>query len=396
MKNLVIASLLASSIALASDKEYYITIGTDAVFGSQKSLKSLKTIKANSELTVLKIREDEIESLSHHMHEKHHRCGGFVMHESKEEALKVLADNKIRKYAKSQNFFNYTLTKAETVRTMVTQVKEFSIRDMITKLSSYKNRYYKAQSGVDSQEFIKKTWEKIASGRTDTKVEYFNHKSWPQPSVIMTIEGTKKAEEIIVLGGHADSIAGFWRRGSARAPGADDNASGIATITEIMRVLIDSDYRPERTIQFMAYAAEEVGLRGSKAIANSYKSQGKKVVGVVQFDMTNHKGTKDLDIVFMRDYTNEAQTKFMGSLIDNYVTGVKWGYSKCGYACSDHASWHNAGFPASMPFESTMGDINDNIHTKHDTIEASGSGGTADHAEKFARLGVAFAVEMGK
>ena len=122
----------------------------------------------------------------------------------------------------------------------------------------------------------------------------------------------------------------------------------------------------------------------------------KNVVGVVQFDMTNHKGTDELDIVFMTDYTNDAQTKFMGSLIDTYLTDVSWGYSKCGYGCSDHASWHNAGYPASMPFESTMGDINDHIHTSRDTIDVDGSGGTANHAEKFARLGVAFMVEMGK
>ncbi len=159
---------------------------------------------------------------------------------------------------------------------------------------------------------------------------------------------------------------------------------------------MESGYKPERTVQFMAYAAEEVGLLGSKEIANSYKSQNKNIIGVVQFDMTNHKGTKDLDIVFMTDYTNEAQTKFMGSLIDRYVTGVKWGYSACGYGCSDHASWHNAGYPASMPFESTMRDINGHIHTNRDTIDVAGSAGTADHAEKFARLGVAFLVEMGK
>ena len=146
----------------------------------------------------------------------------------------------------------------------------------------------------------------------------------------------------------------------------------------------------------MAYAAEEVGLLGSKAIANQYKSDRKEVVGVVQFDMVNHNGSKDLDIVFMTDFTNDAQTSFMGSLIDTYLTDVKWGYSKCGYGCSDHASWHNAGYPASMPFESTMGDINHSIHTKNDTIDVAESHGTADHAEKFARLGVAFIVEMGK
>jgi leucyl aminopeptidase len=93
----------------------------------------------------------------------------------------------------------------------------------------------------------------------------------------------------------------------------------------------------------------------------------------------------------MTDFTNAAQNEFLGRLIDEYVK-VPWGYSKCGYGCSDHASWTNAGFPASMPFESTMGDINKAIHTDKDTIE--NAGGNANHAAKFAKLAIAYMVEL--
>lgn len=389
----MISLMVVSSVAMA--KDLYITIGSDAVQSAEKSVKS-NQLASQEGISVLRIQESDVESLSELMHEKFNRCGGFIVHDSLDEALKVISDSKIRLQAKSLDLFNYNISEGETVQRMLTQVNEFGIREMILKLSSFKNRYYKAQTGVDSQAYVKSTWEKLAGSRADVSVEYFQHDRWPQPSVVMTVEGSSKKDEIIVIGGHADSIAGFFGRERARAPGADDNASGIATITEVIRVIMDGGYKPERTIQFMAYAAEEVGLLGSKAIANQYRSEGKKVVGVVQFDMTNHKGTEELDIVFMTDYTNEAQTKFMGSLIDTYLTDVSWGYSRCGYGCSDHASWHNAGFPASMPFESTMNDINGKIHTARDTIDVAGSGGTADHAEKFARLGVAFVVEMGK
>ena len=72
-----------------------------------------------------------------------------------------------------------------------------------------------------------------------------------------------EANEVIVIGGHIDSIS--LARASGTAPGADDDASGIATITEVARVLLQADYRPARTLVFMGYAAEEVGLRGSQA-----------------------------------------------------------------------------------------------------------------------------------
>ncbi|MCT4642832.1 MAG: M28 family metallopeptidase [Bacteriovoracaceae bacterium] len=392
----MIKLLMTTLISLgAFASEYtYITIGADAVQTNLKSTPYFNVIKADNEVALVKVKNEDIESISKLMHDKFRRCGGFVAHETQKEALKTFKQNELRRTIKSMPFVDYTITKNDMVKSLVTEVKESNIKEVIEKLSSFHNRYYKAQSGVDSQAWIKKKWEDLSTLRSDVKVEYFKHSAWPQPSVIMTIEGSSKADEIVVIGGHADSIAGYWARERARAPGADDNASGIATITEIIKIAMENNYKPQRTIKFMAYAAEEVGLRGSSEIAKTYKKEGKNVVGVVQFDMTNHKGTDDLDIVFMTDYTNEAQTKFMGKLINTYVDGVKWGYSKCGYGCSDHASWHNNGFPASMPFESTMGDINKHIHTKNDLIERSG--GNADHAAKFAKLGVAFLVEMGK
>ncbi len=398
MRLLILAAIAVTfSFQSFAKKDIFITIGSDAVTSSKSLMSDTSEVASNGEISILKISESEVDHLSHMMHEKFHRCGGFVVHGSEAEAKAVLMNETARKTAKSFPFADYSITEEETVNSAISKVNEFNIREMILEMSKFHNRYYKSQTGVDSQALVKKTWDDLAAARSDVSVEYFKHSGWPQPSIIMTIEGTSNKDEVVIIGGHADSIAGgFFGRQKSKAPGADDNASGISTITEVIRVLLDSNFKPERTIQFMAYAAEEVGLLGSKAIAKKYKSEGKQVVGVVQFDMTNHKGSEDLDIVFMSDFTNAEQNKFMGSLIDSYLTDVKWGYSKCGYGCSDHASWHNAGFPASFPFESTMGDINKKIHTKKDTIDAAGSHGTADHAHKFARLGVAFAIEMGK
>src|SRR5204863_2474512 len=117
-------------------------------------------------------------------------------------------------------------------------------------------------------------------------------------------------DEVVVLGGHLDSINARGGNRTARAPGADDDASGIATLTETLRVLLASNYRPERTIEFMAYAAEEVGLRGSQDIARAYQRDGVRVVGALQLDMTNFQGS-DRDIWLMKDFTNAAQNDFV-------------------------------------------------------------------------------------
>lgn len=110
---------------------------------------------------------------------------------------------------------------------------------------------------------------------------------------------------------------------------------------------------------------------------------------MVQFDMTGNNGSNE-DIVMMTDYTTNAQNQFLGQLIDTYLPSVSYGFDQCGYGCSDHASWYQQGFTASMPFESKMADINRLIHTINDTNF------DADHASKFAKLAVSFISEMAK
>lgn len=391
MKKLIgLFALSLSAIVSAAPEAQWLTVDNDVLAKVRPKLnKSVQVLFNAQGASVVKLTPAEVEHLSATIHHELHRCGGFIAHDTFEEARSALSFQGDMYFAKRAVFTDYTIDQERIVRPMVAQVQEKSIRDMIISLSNFKTRYYKSKTGVESSEFIRDTWAALSKHRSDVKVELIKHKSWPQASIMMTIEGSE-SDEIVILGGHADSIAGFFG-GNSRAPGADDNASGIATITEVIRILMANNYKPKRTIQFMGYAAEEVGLLGSKEIANSYKRSNKQVIGVMQLDMTLHKGTEDKDIVMMADYTNAAQNEFIGKLIDEYVK-VPWGYSRCGYGCSDHASWTAAGYPASMPFESTMEDINRKIHTAHDTLQ--NAGGDAKHAAKFAKLATAFVVEL--
>ena len=384
-------ALTLSATLLAAPKAQWVTVDNNVLAKIRPKLnKSVQTLFSAQGASVIKLSQEEIESLSHVIHNELHRCGGFITHESFEEAQGALSFQGDMYFAKSAIFTDYTIDQSTLVEPLVAQVQEPSIRSMIEKLSNFNTRFYKSETGIKSSEFIRDSWAELSKHRSDVKVELYKHSSWPQASIIMTIQGSEKSDEIVIVGGHADSISGMFG-GNSRAPGADDNASGIATITEVIRVLMLNDFKPKRTIQFMGYAAEEVGLLGSKDIAGNYKNKARKVIGVMQLDMTLNKGTVDKDIVMMADYTNGAQNEFIGKLIDEYVK-VPWGYSRCGYGCSDHASWTAAGYPASIPFESTMEDINRKIHTSQDTLQSAG--GDAKHAAKFAKLATAFVVEL--
>jgi leucyl aminopeptidase len=381
---LLVAALAGCTTARANEDiaahvgERYITIGTDALPAIAGHSRLIET---EGQYAVVAVDARDLETLSEEMHEVFHRCGGFMVHDSLDDALSVQKDG-------PKKPIEYTIDHGALVSAVLPKLQEQSILGTIRELSSMQNRYYQSATGAAASTWLRDKWRSFST-RTDISFELFDQ-GYAQKSVILTIPGTTRANEVVVLGGHLDSIAIGGR--NSNAPGADDDASGIATLTEIVRVLLQTNYRPERTIKVIAYAAEEVGLRGSLAIVKEFKKRKINVVGALQLDMTNYQGS-DKDIWLMRDFTDAAQNAFLVRLIETYV-GATWAFDACGYACSDHASWTRAGVPASMPFEARMHDRNTAIHTKHDTLEMSDE--NASHALKFARLGAAYAIELAK
>ncbi len=386
-----------------NNKKVWISIGNDAVtminnsYSKQFNLTNIQpkqsvlnltgpqTLTSHSHaINIVNIDESQLDNLSEFMHENFKRCGGYIFHESLVAAQQYTANIPLTQ----QVIANYTIDNPTGVNSLLDQLSSSNLTSTVDTLSNYNNRYYTSTTGVESANWLKSHWASISSQRSDINVELYNH-TFQQSSVIATITGTSNSDEIVIIGGHLDSI-NLSNPNTGTAPGADDNASGIAVVTETLRAIVASGFKPKRTIKFIGYAAEEVGLRGSKAIAQDYKNQGLNIVGVAQFDMVGYKGTANKDIVFMTDYTNSGQNTFMTQLIDTYLSDISYGYDQCGYGCSDHASWHNQGYPASMPFESNMSDINGSIHTSNDTSFNSA------HALKFARLSATFAAELAK
>ena len=372
---------------VSAEQMVHITIGSDAVSSLSENKINNKIIKSQGGVTLMSVPESKIEEISHLMHEKFNRCGGFIYHPNLQKAKKALVP-----LITSKKIMDYTIGEEAVVNSFLKKANATKVYEVISKLSSFKNRYYKSTYGVESQSWIKSHWETLVQNRTDARVEFFEHE-WSQPSVILTIQGNKNPDEIIILGGHGDSINQREGGGTENiAPGADDNASGIAVLTEILRVIVEENYKPERTIKIISYAAEEVGLRGSNEIAERMQNTNSNIVGVMQFDMTNFPGSEG-KLYLISDYTNSNQNKFVGKLIDKYIQ-IPWEFGKCGYACSDHASWTNSGFIASFPFEASMREYNPHIHTREDTLEQSKD--SASHALKFAKLGIAYLIELDR
>ena len=187
----------------------------------------------------------------------------------------------------------------------------------------------------DLSDWLKNNWQAMADGRADVSVEQIYRGTDKQASVVLTITGSSQLEQVVVLGAHLDSVnlndRGNQTHEASRALGADDDASGVAGLTETFRVLLVNGYKPAHTLKLMAYSGEEFGLYGSNYIASDYAKRNVDVVGVFQLDMTNYKGSAG-DIYLMDDYTDAAQNQFVEDLVSVYLPQLQVNRDLCGYA----------------------------------------------------------------
>jgi Zn-dependent M28 family amino/carboxypeptidase len=114
-------------------------------------------------------------------------------------------------------------------------------------------------------------------------------------NVVATLRGSTAPGRVYVVSGHYDSRCTDVMDAVSDAPGANDDASGVAVAMELARVL--ATRRPDATIVFAAVAGEEQGLYGSGQLARLYKAAGTDVQAMFTNDIigssTADDGTRD-------------------------------------------------------------------------------------------------------
>jgi uncharacterized repeat protein (TIGR01451 family) len=198
-------------------------------------------------------------------------------------------------------------------------------------------------------------------------------------AVLTNVIGTRvgmapeKERGVLLITAHYDSIApNAWE---APAPGADDNASGVAAMLEAARLL--SQHAFWHTLRFVAFAGEEEGLHGSRYYATEAKKAGENIVGVINADMISyngdgiphmevHAGRDPHNMVLAGTFTRTVQDYALDlmpqTVLDNPIR------------LSDHAPFWERGFPAVLVIEDTnltgpTHDFNPHYHTSGDTLD---------------------------
>lgn len=277
------------------------------------------------------------------------------------------------------------------------------------------DRYGQSNWGRKSSEWLLgqvRDTIKEAGAEDYVRAEHFKH-PWGQNSIIATIPG--KTNSTVVIGAHQDSI-NLWLPSVLAAPGADDDGSGTVTILEAFRVLLQSEDilkgKHKNTLEFHWYSAEEGGLLGSQAIFSSYEKQGRDVKAMLQQDMTGFV-TRTLEaghvesVGVIVDFVDPNLTEFIKKVIvevcwflqcpfltsadsSRQYCDIPFVETKCGYACSDHASASKAGYPSAFVIESAFEYSDNHIHTTDDLIKYL----SFDHMLQHARMTLAFGYEL--
>lgn len=121
--------------------------------------------------------------------------------------------------------------------------------------------------------------------------------------------------ELIVIGAHYDHLGvRIQNKKEIVFNGADDNASGTAVLIELARNLVQRKELTKRTLVFVAFDAEEIGLFGSKAYVDRMKrlKPKQKIVLMINFDMVGYlKQSEKLKIIgvgTVQNYSNYFNT----------------------------------------------------------------------------------------
>ncbi|MDH4212103.1 MAG: M20/M25/M40 family metallo-hydrolase [candidate division WOR-3 bacterium] len=175
-------------------------------------------------------------------------------------------------------------------------------------------------------------------------------------------------QNYVLIGAHLDDVPS-----SGYAPGADDNASGVAAVLEAARVM--RNYEFERTIRFAAFNAEEQGLIGSNYLAAEASSENDTIIAALCYDMIGYVTAPLLDTMRLR-YTSAVPgcslfaCNFYQTVADTYtqlkIRPVRYTGTT---GSSDHASFWQHGYVSTGGIERVLCP---GYHTVGDTIGPTG------------------------
>jgi hypothetical protein len=166
------------------------------------------------------------------------------------------------------------------VNHLSSQVTQDNVTTIIQTLEDFGTRYSFSPECDEAGDWL---YDRMASYGIEVSFEEFTAGSYTLRNVIGRHPGSVNPDQVVIIGAHYDSTSTSpW----TDAPGADDNASGVAAVLEAARLL--SGYEFENTVEFIAFSGEEQGRLGSKHNAALAVHARKDIIAVINLDMIGY------------------------------------------------------------------------------------------------------------
>lgn len=251
------------------------------------------------------------------------------------------------------------------VHHIIDDIDSNSVRSFIQELQDFETRYFLADNRKDIASWIANKF--IEFGYVEVAIDSFSlsggiYGNSTHYNVIVTLPGTINPDEIFLFGAHYDSRNSNDPTGLA--PGADDNATGVAGILEIARVIMQKGFKPEQTIMFVSHSVEEAGLKGAHDFAQKAKDSGMDIQLMIDIDMIGYTPfpLDSSSVSIAVENENEEHYLTATKCLEKYTVLN----SRKILVVGDSEAYRNAGFQTVGFFES---DLNPNYHTETDLIE---------------------------
>ena len=291
----------------------------------------------------------------------------------------IAISNKTAKLAVAHRDFPSVTEEDEKVREFMNQVSIENLTATVEYLQAYEERYYNSEKAYDAANWIQEQLDNLEVLETEQfPVDYLGNEC--APNIIAIQWGTKNPEEYVVCGSHLDSYSL-----SGMCPGADDNATGVASVLEAARIL--SQHNFERSIIYCAFGAEEIGLIGSAAYAEYCAEMGMNIVGYFNNDMNGYLNPGDeihIDLIYPNSV--EPIGEYYMNLANVYFPEMQVRHVNFQAGDSDHTSFNQNGFMGIYPFEDYQ-NYSPYIHSGNDLIGPSVN--SFEMSQRYAQMNIA-------
>lgn len=275
----------------------------------------------------------------------------------------------------------------KTVKRLFTNLNLMHVRNDLEFLTKLPERHANTTAGLKTAQWIKAKLDAIVLDRKDDEVEIFtiptvNHAL--QPSIVLKIGKSK--EPGILLGTHMDTL----NLSLQKRLGLYQDGSGIVTMLETARILVDSNIHFKRPLYLVWYSGRDEGGLGIQSVLKTFNRQQWQIDTVLEFANTSF-GDAERSIGLGDELTDAGLTTFVADLVMTYIK-VPVGVVSSGLTCNTQMLWRRQGSKVIYPFSSmhdaVLGQV-DRVRTRFRTF-------SLPHLIDFVKLSVAFAVEMAE